>query len=224
MWALIITLIVAAFIFFPFSMSLVTVKTFVLAAGALLTLALYILARLSRGNIIFPPFVLVGALWLPVIAYAFSAAFSGIPFTGALWGMALEPDTLGFILIATFLGTLAACVLRRPEHYRLFFRVAHGSSASSPFIEAIVRYYRTILIEDIAGIFAHRFVPGSRVLARPRHYRRSHFIQIFRTSAARISSAYCCRHRGASPDRHRECLQSSGCFSRSFLSASLLKR
>ena len=62
-WALVVTLAVAALIFFPFSMSLITVKTFVLVAGMLVTLALYILARLSRGNIIFPPLMLVGALW-----------------------------------------------------------------------------------------------------------------------------------------------------------------
>jgi tetratricopeptide (TPR) repeat protein len=138
MWAIIITLAAAVFIFFPFSMSLITVKTFVLAAGALITLALYILARLSRGNIIFPPFVLVGALWLPAVAYAFSAAFSGIPFTSALWGLALEPDTLGFILVATFLGTLAAFILRRPEHYRLFFRAGAWLFGIVTVLEALV--------------------------------------------------------------------------------------
>lgn len=120
-WALIATLAAALFIFIPAtSTSLATTKTFLLAAGALTTLALYILARLSRGNIIFPPFALIGALWLPALAYALSAAFSGVPFMSALWGSALEPDTLGFMLIATVLGTLTALILRRSEHYRSF--------------------------------------------------------------------------------------------------------
>ena len=137
-WALIATLAAAAFIFFPFSMSLITVKTFVLAAGALITLALFILARLSRGNIIFPPFVLVGALWLPAIAYALSAAFSGAPFTSSLWGLALEPDTLGFMLAATLLGTLAALMFRRPEHYRLLLRAGAWLFGIVAGIEALV--------------------------------------------------------------------------------------
>ena len=122
-WALFITLAAALFVFLPsMSVALTTTKTFVLAAGALITLALYILARLARGNVIFPPSVLLGALWLPVVAYALSSAFSGIPFAHALWGNALEPDTLGFMLVAACLGTLSALVLRRPDQYRLFLR------------------------------------------------------------------------------------------------------
>ncbi|MDE1919189.1 MAG: tetratricopeptide repeat protein [Patescibacteria group bacterium] len=123
-WALLATLVVAIFFFLPSSIvPFATTKTFLLAAGALITLALYILARLGRGNVIFPPLALVGALWLPVVAYAVSATFSGTLFSNALWGSALEPDTLGFILVATVLGTLSALVLRRPEHYQLFLRV-----------------------------------------------------------------------------------------------------
>lgn len=120
---LISALIVAVFIFVPFVPTpLVAVKAFVLAAGALISMVFYILARLSRGNIILPPFMLIGALWLPVIAYALSATFSGVPFMNALWGVLLEPDTLGFMLAATILGSMAALVLRRPEHYRTFLR------------------------------------------------------------------------------------------------------
>ena len=123
-WALLITYIVALFIFIPSStIPFVATKTFVLAAGALITLALYILARLSRGNIIFPPSILVLALWLPVAAYALSSAFSGISFANALWGSALEPDTLGFILTAAVLGTLTALILRRVEQYHTFLKV-----------------------------------------------------------------------------------------------------
>ena len=55
-----------------------------------------------------------------------------------MWGLALEPDTLGFILAATFLGTLAACVLRRPEQYRLFFRMGAWLFGIVTALEALV--------------------------------------------------------------------------------------
>jgi cytochrome c-type biogenesis protein CcmH/NrfG len=118
------TLIVALFIFIPSSATpLVTTKAYLLSAGTLITLALYILARLSRGNVIFPPIVLVGALWLPMIAYTLSSVFSGSSFANALWGTSLETDTLGFILAITFFGTLSALILRRSENYRSFLSV-----------------------------------------------------------------------------------------------------
>src|SRR3989344_8548784 len=114
-WALFATIILSLFIFIPSTaIPFPTTKSFLLAAGAIITLALYILARLGRGNVIFPASPLVGLLWLPVLAYALSAAFSGISFANAFWGTALEPDTLGFLVIAAVLGTLATLVLRRP--------------------------------------------------------------------------------------------------------------
>lgn len=123
-WALVLTVAAAVAVVLPFlPIPAMATKTFILIAGTLITLALYILARLGRGNIIFPPLALVGALWLPLVAYALSAAFSGVAFTNALWGVALEPDTLGFMLSATILGTLAALVFRRSEQYSSFFRV-----------------------------------------------------------------------------------------------------
>lgn len=124
-WALFTTLAAAIFMFVPLAtIPFLTTKVFLLAAGTLVTLAIYILARLSRGNVILPPFVLVGALWLPVIAYALSAAFSGTVFTNAFWGTAIESDTLGFVLVATVLGTLSALILRRSEHYRSFLTMS----------------------------------------------------------------------------------------------------
>lgn len=122
-WALITTLAAALIVAIPTASVLITTtKSFILAAGTLITLAVYILARLARGNVILPPALLIGALWLPVAAYALSAAFSGAPFGSSLWGTALEPDTLGFMLVAACLGTMSALVLRRPEHYLLFLR------------------------------------------------------------------------------------------------------
>lgn len=123
-YVLIATIIAALFIIIPNSaIPLATTKAFLLAAGALITLAVYILARLSRGNIILPPLVLVGALSLPALAYLLSTAFSGVSFANAVWGTSLETDTLGFILVATVLGTLSALVLRRSDQYRSFLRI-----------------------------------------------------------------------------------------------------
>ena len=138
-WALFITLAAALFIFIPsMAVSFMTTKTFVLAAGAIITLALYILARLGRGNVIFPPAMLLGALWLPVIAYALSAVFSGIPFAHALWGTALEPDTLGFMLVIAVLGTLSALILRRPEQYRSFLRAGAYAFGVLTLVQAVI--------------------------------------------------------------------------------------
>ncbi|MFZ3043929.1 MAG: tetratricopeptide repeat protein [Minisyncoccia bacterium] len=144
--ALLITLIAAVFFFFPpLPAPLITTKVFVLAAGALITLALYILARLSRGNVIFPPSMLVGALWLPAVAYLLSSLFSGVSFSNALWGTALESDTLGFMLVVAILGTLAALVLRRSEHYRLFLRAGLFSFMALVVVEAL-----TIIVGQFA--------------------------------------------------------------------------
>lgn len=141
-WALLITIVAALFVVIPFAaVSFATTKTFLLATGALITLALYILARLTRGNVIFPSSMLLGALWLPVLAYALSSAFSGVSFANAFWGTALEPDTFGFMLIAACLGTLSALVLRRPENYRSFLRagaIAFGAVVALQFLILIV--------------------------------------------------------------------------------------
>ena len=148
-WALIASIVVTIFIVTPFlSVPLGITKTFVLLAGALITLALYIFARLGRGNIIFPPFLLVGALWLPVIAYALSSVFSGVSFMNALWGSNIETDTLGFILAAASLGTLSALVLRRPEHYRSFFNIG-----------AIV--FGVIVVLQILFVIVGQFAPNT---------------------------------------------------------------
>ncbi|MFZ2167916.1 MAG: hypothetical protein WAV50_03565 [Minisyncoccia bacterium] len=153
-WALLATMAVAIFIVIPSSLvPLATTKTFVLAAGTLVTLALYILARLTRGNVVFPSSWLVAALWLPALAYALSAVFSGASFTGALWGSVLEPDTLGFMLIAAVLGTLSVLVLRRPEHYRLFFRVAAYVFGALAIVQTL-----TVLVGQVSpGIISPSF-------------------------------------------------------------------
>ena len=139
MWALLATIVAALVIVIPSaSLPLATTKTFLLAAGALITLALYILARLTRGNLIFPSSLLVGALWLPVVAYVLSAAFSGVSFMSALWGGALEPDTLGLMLVVAILGTLTAFILRRSEHYLSFLRVGAYAFAFITLVEVLI--------------------------------------------------------------------------------------
>ncbi len=137
-WFFIATIVAALFVFVPSaSVPFVATKVFLLAAGTFLTLILFILARLSRDSVSFPPLLLVGALWLPVGAYMLSAAFSSIPFMSALWGNALEPDTLGFMLVATILGTLAALILRGPEQYRSFLNVGFWTALAVVVIEAL---------------------------------------------------------------------------------------
>ncbi len=56
----------------PFTYS----KVSILAIGGLIALVLYILARLTRGNIIVPPAALLGAFWLVPAAYLLSTLFS----------------------------------------------------------------------------------------------------------------------------------------------------
>lgn len=154
-WALIVTLVVAMFAFIPSaSIPFVATKTSLLAGGALVTLALYVLARLSRGNIILPSLALVGALWLPTLAYLLSAVFSGTSFTRALWGTALEPDTLGFMLVAAFFGTLAALVLRRPEQYRSFLKAGAYAFGIMTAVQVLVVLVGQIAPSVIAPSFA----------------------------------------------------------------------
>ena len=137
--ALLVTIGIALVVVIPsFPAPLLVTKTFLLAVGALVTLALYILARLTRGNIIFPSTVLFGALWLPVVAYVLSAAFSGVPFVNALWGAALEMDTLGFMLVVAVLGSLSALLLRRPEHYRSFFNAGAFLFGGIAVVETLI--------------------------------------------------------------------------------------
>src|SRR3989338_9322095 len=76
-WALALTVALAAIALIPFdSVSFVYTKTFILSLGGFIALALYILARLTRGNLIVPPVPLLGALWLFPIAHLLSPLFS----------------------------------------------------------------------------------------------------------------------------------------------------
>ncbi|MDR3547629.1 MAG: tetratricopeptide repeat protein [Candidatus Pacebacteria bacterium] len=124
-WVYTLTVALAAIAFIPSStIPFLYTKVAVLAIGGLIAVALYILARLTRGNLIVPPLALVGALWLVPLAYALSTLFSGSGITNAFFGTELEPDTFGFILILAIFATLAALVFRRVGQYRVFYAVS----------------------------------------------------------------------------------------------------
>ncbi|HEY0010699.1 MAG TPA: tetratricopeptide repeat protein [Candidatus Paceibacterota bacterium] len=125
LWALTITASLAAVVFIPSAgIPFIYSKVSVLALGGLVALAFYVLARLTRGNIIVPPMALVGAFWLVPLAYALSSLFSGVGIMAGLFGNALETDTLGFMIILASFASLVALTFRRSSQYRIFFKAA----------------------------------------------------------------------------------------------------
>ncbi|MDO8407609.1 MAG: hypothetical protein Q7S95_00015 [bacterium] len=146
--ALVATITLAAIIVIPSAaFPFVPTKAFVLASGTVVTLALYILARLARGNIILPPVLLLLALWLPTLAYLLGAAFGEGSFSAAFWGSTLQIDSLGFMLSCSALGTLAALAVRRPEHYRSFVRAG-------------VTVFGLVIVISVCVIVVGQFAPG----------------------------------------------------------------
>jgi tetratricopeptide (TPR) repeat protein len=123
-WALTLTAAVAAIAYVPVAtIPFLYTKVSIIAIGGLIALVLFVLARLTRGNIIVPPVALIGALWLVPLAYALSMLFSGNGLVAGAFGTELEPDTFGFMLILAAFATLIALVFRRTNHYRTFFKV-----------------------------------------------------------------------------------------------------
>jgi len=148
-WALALTFGIAAIAFIPGSaIPFVYTKVSILAVGAIVTLALFILARLTRGNIIVPPVLLLGSLWLVPLAYLLSALFSGVGMKAAFFGSAFEADTLGFVVVAALLGSLAALVLRRREQLHLFYMVVAAAFA-------------IVLIGEVIFIVGGQVAPGT---------------------------------------------------------------
>jgi hypothetical protein len=123
-WALAITIGLSAIVLIPSAtIPFLYTKVSLLAIGAIVTLALFILARLTRGNIIVPPALLLGAVWFVPIAYALSTLFSGVSLKAAIFGAQLESDTFGFMVLVALLASLTALVLRRREHIQTFYLV-----------------------------------------------------------------------------------------------------
>ena len=124
-WVLTVATALAAIAFIPSTtIPFLYTKISVLAIGALIALAFYILARLTRGNVIVPPLPLLGALWLVPLAYALSTLFSGAGISASFFGIELEADTFGFMLLLAVIATLTALVFRRTNQYRVFFVVS----------------------------------------------------------------------------------------------------
>ncbi len=113
-------------------------KVSILAIGTLVTLVLYILARLTRGNAIVPPLPLLGALWLIPLAYLLSALFSGVGLSAGFFGTDIEIDTLGFVLILTALATLTALSFRRVPSLKLAFKVGGILLGAVVVVQAVV--------------------------------------------------------------------------------------
>ena len=129
-WILAIVAFLSAVVLIPtYPVSLFGTKVTVLAGGALIALIAYAVARLVRGNIVFPPLMLLGAVWLLPIAYGLSTLFSGANPASSFFGVEFEVDTFGFVLILAVLSTLAALVLRQSSHYTLFFKALAASFA-----------------------------------------------------------------------------------------------
>jgi tetratricopeptide (TPR) repeat protein len=123
-WVLTLTIALAGVAFIPVaSVPFVFTKVAILAIGGLVALALFILARLTRGNLIVPPVTLIGAFWLVPIAYMLSLLFSGANFSTAFFGNELDLDTAGFMIILAAVATLSSLVFRRAAQYRTFFTV-----------------------------------------------------------------------------------------------------
>lgn len=130
MWSLAITGALAVIALIPSnSIPFLFTKVSLLAIGGLVTLAFFILARLTRGNVIFPPFMLIGLMWLVPLAYGLSTLFSGVNLQQAVFGAQLEQDTLGFMVLVAGLATLTALIFRRSQQYRSFFLVSGGALA-----------------------------------------------------------------------------------------------
>lgn len=129
-WAVVITFALGVIALIPVAtVPFLYTKVTVLALGALATLVLFILARLTRGNAIIPPLPLLGALWLVPAAYLLSSLFSGAGIANSFFGAELESDTFGFVLLLSVFATLTAVAFRRTGSYRLFFGAAALVSA-----------------------------------------------------------------------------------------------
>lgn len=117
------TVILTTITFIPVaSIPFVFTKVSILAVGTLVTLVLYILARLTRGNAIVPPLPLLGALWLLPLAYLLSSVFSGVGIGRGFLGTDIETDTFGFVLILAVISTITALAFRREQSFRSFFK------------------------------------------------------------------------------------------------------
>lgn len=123
-WAMVLSVPLAAVFFIPSeTIPMISTKVALLVYGTLVAFIFFALSRLFKGSLALPPLFLIGTLWLIPIAYVLSTLFSGVPFATALFGVELETDTLGFMLLLASITTVAALTLRTETHYKRFFFV-----------------------------------------------------------------------------------------------------
>lgn len=152
------------------TVSLFGTKATILAAGSLLALIAFVVSRLVRGNIVFPPLALLGTVWLVPLAYGISTLFSGVNPMMALFGVEFETDTFGFMLVLAAFATLFALALRQAAHYRLFFRTMAATFAVVVIAQAgfiIVSRFNPAVssVTNLIGSFADlAFVAGLGVV------------------------------------------------------------
>ncbi|KND47185.1 MAG: Tfp pilus assembly protein PilF [Parcubacteria bacterium C7867-004] len=122
-WAILATAALGTIAFLPSTnLPFISTKVTVIALGALVTLVLFILARLTRGNIIIPPVALLGSFWLVPLAYGLSALFSGNGLAASFFGSEFEIDTFGFVVMLAVLASLTALAFRRAPSFHLFYK------------------------------------------------------------------------------------------------------
>lgn len=122
-WSILATFALGVIAFIPSAtIPFVSTKVTLVVLGALVTLVLFILARLTRGNIIVPPLALLGSFWLVPLAYGLSALFSGAGIASSFFGTEFETDTFGFVVLLASLASLTALAFRRVGSYRLFYK------------------------------------------------------------------------------------------------------
>ncbi len=97
-------------------------KVSLFAFGGAVVFVVYAIIHLLRGSITLPRLLTVGILWLVPIAYVLSALFSNTSASVTVFGNVLESDTLIFILLAAFFGTLGAILIRNVKQYKLLYR------------------------------------------------------------------------------------------------------
>lgn len=158
-WALALTVALAAVVYFPSSIvPIAYIKVALLAIGTLISLVLYILARLTRGNVIVPPLPLLGALWLVPLAYGLSSIFSGVNAMKAFFGHGFDTDTFGFVLLLALIGSLAALAMRRPEHYKSFFKVSALAAGLVVVVQILIVLYAKTMPNTLSPLTT---LPGS---------------------------------------------------------------
>jgi tetratricopeptide (TPR) repeat protein len=148
LFALAATVVLALIVVtFSPSVSFLGTKTLVIMGGTLVSLALFVIGRLTRGNIVVPPTFLTLSLWFVPAAYALSTLFSGVSPSLAFFGTEFETDTFGFVLTLSVVATLVALVIRREREQALFVRVVAWA-------------YGAVLVLQTLLVLVARFAPS----------------------------------------------------------------